>query len=246
MFPLVQEDDELYINVDVYIKEKNQFVKTDKKCMCPKNEAGNSGFMGLVQSKKHYQAMKILIFKNNKFSHQKFLCLRCLRIRSSEGGNLSRHFNDICIQSAPHLTKNNIYSILLFSINHYVPLTSFSDFDGKEAFANFPSYPKIVTMIADLKIEIQKDIQKEIQKTKKVTIVCDCWSHPRGIRFLGIVLRYLYDDSIIEVPVELIETPDFTLGSGEMSLMIERQMERLQIERHKWLSLASDGALEIE
>ena len=69
-----------------------------------------------------------------------------------------------------------------------------------------------------------------------VTIECDSWTHPKGIRYLGIVLRYPLGDNIVEWPVELIETPDFTLGANEMKNMIENTMKILQIERKKWLS----------
>ena len=62
---------------------------------------------------------------------------------------------------------------------------------------------------------------------KKVSIECDGWTHPRGIRFIGIVLRYPLNDLIVEVPVDLLETPDFTLGSNQMKSLIEKTMEKL-------------------
>lgn len=46
--------------------------------MCLKNEAEIDGFIGLVQSKQFEYAMKIL--KINKFTHQRFLCLKCLKV----------------------------------------------------------------------------------------------------------------------------------------------------------------------
>ena len=49
-----------------------------------------------------------------------------------------------------------------------------------------------------------------------VTIECDSWTHPKGICYLGIVLRCPLGDNIVEAPVVLVETPDFTLGAGEM------------------------------
>lgn len=127
-------------------------------------------------------------------------------------------------KKTPHMTKNNIYFILLFSINHYVPLTALSDDDNKEAFPNLPSYPTILSMILDFKGKIQKNIQKEIEQAKKLT---------KGFLELFYVIG-------------LIETPDYTLGGDEMSQLIENEMGKLQVERHKWLSLTSDGAGDME
>lgn len=62
---------------------------------------------------------------------------------------------------------------------------------------------------------------------KKVSIECDGWTHPRGIWFIGIVLRYPLNDLIVEVPVDLLEAPDFTLGSNQMKSLIEKTMEKL-------------------
>ena len=242
MFPIAREDDPLFENVRIYIKDEKGFIETDKVCICPKEEIQSKGFKGFVQSNKHPNAMKILLYKNKNYEITKFFCIKCLQVRSSLGGNLSRHYQFRCVNSTPHATKQNIYSILLFCINHYVPLTSLGNEDGKLAFPNYPSYPSILSIIFDLKNKIQNDIKKEIEKISKITIECDGWTHPKGIRFLGIVLRYPLDDCIIEAPVDLLETPDFTLGSEEMAQMIEKTMNDLNIARNKWLSLSSDGA----
>lgn len=186
--------------------------------------------------------MKLLVLIKGAYTTTKFFCIRCLRVRSSEGGNMSRHYQGKCMHVTQYFSNENIYSIILFCVNHYVPLTSISQDDGKEAFPNFHSYPKILSIIIELKNKIQNNIKDEIHSAKKVTIECDTWSHPKGIRYLGIVLRYLLDDSVVEAPVDLIETPDFTLGSYEMSSIIKSTMNKLQIARDKWLSLASDDA----
>ncbi|KAK8839514.1 hypothetical protein M9Y10_031873 [Tritrichomonas musculus] len=246
MFPTAQEEDLLFSNSYVYIKDKNTYKKTEKLCIFSKKEMEDKNFQGLVQSKKYQNAMKILCFKNNKFIITKFFCVRCLRVRSCDGGNLCRHYQGNCFSETPHSTKENIYMILLFCINHYVPLSALCSNDGKEVFPNFPSYPTVLSMINDIKLKVQQNIKEEIANTKKVTIECDGWSHPRGVRMLGVVLRYSLGNSVIETPVELIETPDYTLGSEEMSQMIKQTMKKLQIERKKWLSVASDGAKDME
>lgn len=54
----------------------------------------------------------------------------------------------------------------MFCINHNVPFTSFSDFDCKESFPNFPSYPKLLTMISELKIEVPKIYRNKSKRLK--------------------------------------------------------------------------------
>lgn len=103
MYPTAQEEDPLYANVNVYIKENKIYKMTDKKCICPRVEAESNGFSGLVQSNKHQNAMKILTFQKDTFSTTKFFCIRCLKVRSSQGGNISRHYQRNCTHATPNV-----------------------------------------------------------------------------------------------------------------------------------------------
>lgn len=48
-----------------------------------------------------------------------------------------------------------------------------------------------ISIIVELKNKIQNVIKNEINEAKKVSIECDIWIHPKGIRYFGIVLRFL-------------------------------------------------------
>lgn len=105
---MAQEEDPIYVNVNIFIKENNAYKKTYKICICPRNETEEKGF--------HQNAKKILILKNGTYTITKFFCIRCKKIRSSEGGNLSRHYQGLCIQNTYYMTNENIYSLLLLII----------------------------------------------------------------------------------------------------------------------------------
>ena len=62
-----------------------------------------NGLSSLVQSNKHQNAMKILTLQKDTFSTTTSFCIRCLKVRSSQGGNISRHYQRNCTHATPNV-----------------------------------------------------------------------------------------------------------------------------------------------